>query len=226
MNLKAHYDDLYDTSVELIKKDQYTIDHLIDDPSDNRFGITLLIRPPDHIKEHIQRFISKIKTLEPNQYYYESSDIHITVMSIISCFNGFKLDHIHIQDYIDVIHKCLLRINNFSINFRGITASPTGLMVQGFTSDASLNILRDHLRNAFKNTGLLQSIDKRYTIKTAHATVVRFREHLNDKHEFLKAVKAHRTHNFGTFDVNALELVYNDWYQREALVKKLFEFHL
>lgn len=44
MNLQEHYDILYTKSIECIERDNYDSDDLIDSTSDNRFGITLLIK--------------------------------------------------------------------------------------------------------------------------------------------------------------------------------------
>jgi len=98
-------------------------------------------------------------------------------------------------------------------------------LLQGFSTD-TLNEIRDDLRTAFKNTDLQQSIDKRYAIQTAHSTVIRFRQALQNKDQLLELLEKYRDFDFGTFEVNRLELVYNDWYQREKFVKKLHEFHL
>ncbi len=226
MSLKAHYNSLHNDAIESIKKDTYVTDQLIDDSLDNRLGITLLARPPIKVKECIQHFLNKVKTIEPNQYYYKNADIHITVMSIISCYDGFQLHNINIQDYIDVINVSLKNINSFKINFEGIAASNSGIMIQGFLEDDTLNNLRDNLRINFKNSNLKESIDKRYTIQTAHSTVIRFKEAFKNKNDFLNEIEAFRDYNFGTFEITNLELVYNDWYQREELVRKLHDFNL
>ncbi|WMI64401.1 mutarotase [Aestuariibaculum sp. YM273] len=226
MNLEEHYNNLYNTSIEKIKNDTYHIDTLIDSKSDNRFGITLLLRPSEAVKTNIETFLSELKAIEPNQYYYESSDIHITVMSIISCYNGFQLNQINIQDYIEVIKQSLIESPIIEIHFKGLTASPSCIMLQGFMNNSVLNDIRDNLRQNFKTSTLEQSIDKRYTIQTAHATIVRFKNKLENKNAFLKTIEAFKHHDFGTFQVEKLELVYNDWYQKEALVEKLFQFEL
>jgi len=226
MNLKEHYDTLYTKSIKRIETDDYDIDVLIDSFSDNRFGITLLIRPSLEVKNDIQKFLGELKAIDPNQYYYENSDIHITVMSIISCYNGFKLESIEIPKYIELIKESLANISNIEIEFKGITASPSCLMIQGFMNTNSLNELRNTLRDKFKNSTLEQSIDKRYAIQTAHATVVRFKEKLNQKSKFLEVLEKYRTHKFGTFDVKTIELVYNDWYQKAKFVEKLSEFNI
>src|SRR5690606_2272383 len=129
----------------------------------------------------IQKFLNSIKTIEPSQYYYKNSDIHITVMSIISCYDGFQLENIDISEYIDLISKSLIENPEIEIRFRGITASPSCIMIQGFINNNFLNSIRNNLRNNFKNSNLQQSIDKRYSIETAHTTVMRFQNKLNDK---------------------------------------------
>ncbi|WP_018477127.1 2'-5' RNA ligase family protein [Pontibacter roseus] len=226
MNLTEHYNNLYQESLQKLQADAYQIDPLIDSPTDNRFGITLLIRPSGQAKANIQSFLNELKAVEPEQYYYPNSDIHITVMSIISCYAGFNLQQISVPDYISLIQKSLSETGRFSISFQGVTASDSGILIQGFPQDEALSGIRNSLRENFKNSGLQQSIDARYAIQTAHATVVRFRKPFVGKQPFLQVVEQWREVDFGTFEVAKLELVYNDWYQRERSVKPLHSFRL
>ena len=128
MNLTEHYNQLYTKSSEEILSGNYKLDSQIKNSSDSRFGITLLIRPNELIKANIQLFLDQLKAIEPNQYYYPDSDIHITVMSIISCYEGFSLDQISIPKYIDVIQQSLVHLDKITIDFRGITASPSAMV--------------------------------------------------------------------------------------------------
>lgn len=105
MDLKKHYDTLYKESIEKIATNTYYVDNQIDSPSDHRFGLTLLIRPDGSTKNAIQRFLNELKEIDPDQYYYPDSDIHVTVLSIISCYDSFDLASISIPDYVDVIEK-------------------------------------------------------------------------------------------------------------------------
>jgi len=224
MNLENHYKKLYNESIKKISSDNYETDQLIDSDKDKRFGLTLLIRPLNEIKKEIQKFIKKFKEIEPNQYYYPNSDIHITVMSIISCYNGFDMSKIDLQKYVELTEKCLLKGVDLNITFKGITASPSGVMIQGFMSNSELNDIRDRLRKEFKNSNLEQSLDKRYSIQTAHSTIIRFKSELSQKEKFLELLNKNINYDFGTFNVNKFELVYNDWYQREQYVKNIYEF--
>ena len=226
MNLKEHYDRLYINAVEKIKNGQYSIDRLIDSSTDNRFGITVIIRPSIDVKNKIQDFLNELKKNNPNQYYYPSSDIHITVLSIISCHDGFDVKTISIPDYSKIIQKSVENIKDLEIHFEGITASNSAIMIQGFTSNDSLNQLRNNLRENFKNSRLQQSMDARYTIQTAHSTVMRFREKMTDKEALLKTLEEYRNFDFGKFKVERIELMYNDWYQRNHLTQQLHSFEL
>ena len=224
--MNGYYNKLYDEAVKKIVSDDYQIDGLIDSPSDNRFGITLLIRPGIHVKNEIQKFLDELKAVEPYQYYYPNPDIHMTVMSIISCYNGFKLNSISVADYVEVIKKSINAQKPFNMDLTGLTASESCIMIKGFPGDIILSDIRGNLRTLFKNSGLEQSIDKRYMLQTAHSTVVRFRKPFTRKNEFLKIIENYRNYDFGSFITGTLELVYNDWYQRERFVKTLYEFEL
>ncbi|MFV8327354.1 2'-5' RNA ligase family protein [Flavobacterium sp. ZS1P14] len=224
MDLKQHYNTLYNESVKKIASDSYHIDNQIDSLSDNRFGVTLLIRPDSQIKKNIQGFLDELKQIDPEHYYYPSSDIHITVLSIISCYDGFDLANISIPDYVKIIEKSLVGIPDLEINFQGITASPSAIMLQGFTTTNSLNDLRSNLRTNFMDSGLEESIDKRYSIQIAHATVARFTKEIINKEKLIETLEKYRNFDFGKFKIEKYHLVYNDWYQREQFVKALHEF--
>jgi 2'-5' RNA ligase len=226
MKLKQNYDKLFAEFKKAANSISFQVDEFIDSNSDDRYGITLIIRPPISVRNRIQIFLDELKKLEPNQYYYENSDIHITVLSIISCYSGFKLDQININDYTRLISECLAKSKKFDINFNGVTATLNGIITQGFISDNTLNDLRDNLRLTFKNSGLEQSIDQRYKLQTAHSTVVRFRNEVKKQSEFMAVIDKYRDFDFGTFNVDHIELVFNDWYQRIENVKSLGVFML
>lgn len=226
MNLQEHYNQLYIKSSKAILEGNYKVDSQINNASDSRFGVTLLIRPSDEIKAQIQLFLDELREVDSKQYYYPNSDIHITVMSIISCYEGFTLSKIRIEKYIEIIQKSLLDVDKIKIDFKGVTASPSAIMIQGFPTDESLNNLRDKLRENFKKSTLQQSIDSRYAIATAHSTVARFQEKIENPEKLMDIVEKFRDYDFGEFTVDKLELVYNDWYQRKSNTIDLADFYL
>ena len=220
MNLAAHYDLLNKKSLEALQEDRYQVDHLIDSTSDHRFGITLLIRLNEPTKKKVQQFLSELKAIEPNQYYYPNSDLHVTVLSIISCYQGFELSDISIDQYIKLLVEVLQDFRALTIEFKGATFSKSGILIKGFPR-AILNQMRDQLRGRFKESTLRHSIDSRYVLKTAHSTVMRFREPLRNKEELILKTTQHKHTYFGMLEVGAMELVFNDWYQRSSRTKTL-----
>lgn len=226
MDLKTHYNNLYKNSLQVFSSQGVEVDYNIDNPKDDRYGLTLIVRPDENTREKILTFTDELSKIDPLQYYYPSSDIHITLLSIISCTAGLKLENIEVSDYIDLINKQLRGIESFKLNMEGITASPSCIMVRGYPADDTLNSIRDRLRSAFEQSNLQQSLDQRYLLQTAHATVVRFRQPLTQKSLFLEKIENFRDQNFGTFEVQKVELVYNDWYQRSRNVQLLHSFEL
>lgn len=225
-DLREHYWQLYNSSIEQLKNNHYYIDTNIHSAKSNRFGLTLLIRPSMAVKDKIQDFFSQLKKDNPNQYFYPCTDIHITVLSLISCYDGFDYKNISISDYCQLIQKSLENIEQFEIQFQGISASDSAILIQGFPMGNNLEQIRNNLRAHFLNSSLERSIDKRYVLKTAHATVVRYSDTIINKESLIDTLEAYRNYDFGKFHVKELELVYNDWYHREALVQKIDLFPL
>lgn len=226
MDLKAHYANLYEKSIALIETDQYQIDNLIHSPTDFRRGLTLVIKPDEQIGKQFQSLLTELKEIDPHQYYYPVDDFHITALSIITCYEGFKLADIVLNDYIETIQKSLANISPFSTNFEGITASPSCIMACGYFEGQQLPRLRDQLRTAFNATQLQKTIDHRYTIQTAHVTAVRLQEKIKNRNAFVAKIKENRHQQFGKFTVKSLDLVYNDWYQKAEHVRLLHRFDL
>jgi len=73
---------------------------------------------------------------------------------------------------------------------------------------------------------LQHSIDQRYAIQTAHMTVLRFTQQPANPGLFLQKIKALTSVDFGSSLINELELVANDWYQRQQNTVLLSRFDL
>lgn len=226
MNLNKLYTDLYNESYQKILNEDYSIDLNIDNPADKRFGLTLLIKPQIETKNKIQNFLTELKDIEPQQYYYSNADLHITALSIISCYDGLSLSDINVSEYSKTIAKSLESVSEFEIEFKGITASESAIMIQGFPKTETLNEIRENLRSNFGKSSLQKSIDRRYPLTAAHITVMRFRKKLNDASQFINYIEKYRDYDFGTSKISKLDFTYNDWYQREEVVQKLAEFKI
>jgi len=226
MDLDALYEQLRTETVKRIREGSEEWDPLIDSPDDDRYGITLQLRPGPDSRGRIRLFLQEALGVEPDQYAYPESDLHITVMSIISCFRGFRLEQIEPEAYIDYIRRSIGEASSFRYWLKGVTASPSCLMIQGYFEDDILNRLRDRLRKNFGDSRLQHSIDSRYRTESGHCTVFRLRRPLTDRKGYLGLIEGNVDRDFGTFRVSELELVANDWYQRSNKCRVLQRFPL
>jgi len=224
MHLQEHYNNLYERSIADIRNGTHQTDSWIDAPNDNRRGLTLLIRPSTAIQHAINQFQQELMLIDDQQYYQPISDMHITVLSVISCSEYFDLDQIDLSAYIRLIEKSAQHISDIQLRFEGISTSPEAVLVQGFPINDRLEQFRKLLRKDFKTSGLYQTIDARYTLSTAHITTVRFRKKLRMSEKYADVLQHHRNTEFGSFQPTAIELVYNDWYQRGDVVETLHTF--
>ncbi|UOQ51145.1 2'-5' RNA ligase family protein [Hymenobacter cellulosivorans] len=215
MNLPDYYAAMRQAAFLQLGQGQAELDPLLHSAAtDTRRGLTLLARPPAAVAAAIEAVLADFRQIEPDQYYYPVSDLHLTVLSIISCYSGFTLDLINPADYQQAVRRIVESAKPFTIRFAGLTASPGAIIVQGFMVDEGLSELRNQVRAFFRHSELQQSIDQRYSIQTAHATVARFTTPLRDPARLMEKIRQYEHCFFGDFEVQDLELVYNDWYQR------------
>ncbi|MEL7834664.1 2'-5' RNA ligase family protein [Fodinibius sp. Rm-B-1B1-1] len=226
VHLKNHYNKLWNQSLQKFKRNEFELDPFINSEYDNRYGVTLLARPSQQVKRNIANTLKEIRNVAPYQYYYPESDLHLTILSIISCYPGFSLDQIDQAAYQEVVQSVINSIAPLEVSFRGITASPSCILVQGFPKGDQLTILRNKLRKAFNHSSLQHSIDKRYELQTAHVTAVRFKTSLKSAEKFIAKITQLRDRYLGSCTINEVELVGNDWYQQQEKVTPIAKFSL
>ncbi|MCE0492740.1 2'-5' RNA ligase family protein [Vibrio salinus] len=220
---KRIYDAMWHDFGQVIKNEHYQTDPLIEDPRDSRRGITALsyLQNSKALIHEVSDFLQKLQILEPGQYYPPLSDWHLTVLTIITCCENFHLSETEGQDYAEVFKNAVRDIGSFDIQFKGITASPSCILLQGFMPDESLSYLREKLRAAFNQSHLYMSRDSRYQIATAHSTMVRFKESLQNPNRLFEFLKDYREFDFGVHTVDCVKLVSIDWYVKKEHTKLL-----
>lgn len=212
---KKLYNALFEQAIPELLAGKNTIDPLVEDPNDRRLGLTLLAYPSEAVKYSIEGVISELHAAEPSQYYYPLANLHLTVLSIISCYEGFGTTGIVIREYIDLITKCLSSMPPFEIHVSGITASASGVLACGYFSAGSLDNIREHIRKGFSNSNLEQSMDSRYALEAAHLTIARYKTPIANA-GFTGILEKYRSANLGSFTVGELVLASNDWYHTKS----------
>ncbi|TDM51377.1 hypothetical protein [Aliivibrio fischeri] len=222
--LKTIYDEMWDSSYPKIESGQCDIDTLISDPNDTRRGVTALAylqNNNNEVSRKITDFLCELRKVEPEQYYYPEEELHLTILSIISCISGFQLDNINDFSYVEIFKQCIQGPESIDIKFKGVTTSTSCVVIQGFPIGEGLNELRNKFRNRYKESSLHTTIDSRYRLSTAHVTAVRFTSQLINQQKVTDVLNRYRYFDFGTISFTEFELVFNNWYQNLSETKRL-----
>lgn len=195
-------------------------------PDDTRRGVTLVARPDAAVLASVANFLNEIAAVAPEQHFYQPPEFHLTVLSVIPGSESWRQPAQRLPDYLAVLDQVLKGRPPFSVSFRGVTASPEAVMIQGFSEDNALAQLRDVLRAALAARGLGKNLDHRYKIVTAHLTVVRFSTPMKDWRQLKLLLTANRDRDFGTTTFRELQLIEGNWYASANTVRMLREYLL
>ena len=226
VELKEKYDALYNAAFSEIKNEGLTLDRYLDDPKDERKGLSLILQPSGAIAENVELFLSDARRIEPELYVQPIADLHVTVMSIISCREGFDYQLMDLKPYIECIAQSLCESIPFGLQFKGVSLSSEAVMICGFPQSQQLEHIRNRLREHFNTSNLFHTLDIRYKTELAHMTAIRHRMPLRDCSAFLEFIQRYREFDFGTMTASGLQLVETDWYARAKNRVNLHEYRL
>ncbi len=221
------YEQLWQDAVLAFARGKPDVDpYLSDKRADSRRGVTLVARPPQSVRDKVRDYLERLALVCSEQYIYRPEELHVTVLSIISGTSSWRSEIRQLASYRAVIGAVLSRQRSFRIRFRGITASPGSVMIQGFPMDDGLAGIRNELRTAFAKDGFSRLLDRRYRISTAHITALRFRPPGVNAAGFLALLQEGREMDFGEMHVTNLQLIWGDWYASANIVRALEDYRL
>jgi 2'-5' RNA ligase len=92
MELQHHYDTMRQRAAHQFGQGLVEVDPwLTQGALDERRGLTLRARPPAPLATRIQEVVAAFQQLEPDQYYYPASELHLTISALIAAYPGFTL---------------------------------------------------------------------------------------------------------------------------------------
>ena len=221
------YEGLWQDALARFAKGQVEPDwYLANRQSDRRMGVTVIARPSQRVIDQYVALIHQLARVEPHQYYYQPNQLHITVLSLFTATESSEPYFSRLADYLALSGAILSTARSFTIDFRGVTATPNGIMGQGFPQDGQLEALREKLRKALREQDLGQGLDTRYRLRTAHVTLMRFCSPPRALTRLVDILKEHRDFHFGNSLFQTLQVVKNDWYMSTEKVNVLAEYKL
>lgn len=220
--IPSHYDRMWTEAEPRIRRGGIICDEVLASRvADSRRALSLIIRPSLAVQSAVLQFLNELRALEPDQYYYAASELHITVLALFTATVDHEPFFARQAEYLAAVTAAVKTAQPFAVRFAGITASPGAVIIQGFQDDGHLNALRDRLRSELQPRGLATAIDTRYRLETAHLTAIRFRAPLRHPSAFAAALDHARKRAFGGMAVHRLQVVRNDWYMSASSVEEV-----
>ena len=227
LRLRRIYDRMWRAAIKQIRAGKVEIDPVLAARvPDRRRGLTLMVRPSRDARRRATKFLNELRRIEPEQHYYAASELHVTILSPFTTTLKHQPFFARLKEYISAVDAALRGAGPMRIEFRGVTASPGAVLVQGFFADGALNGLRDRMRRELRARGLAAGLDTRYRLETAHMTVIRFRAPLRDAKKFAAALERARRRAFGFMTIRNLALVKTDWYMSRKTLETVKRYRL
>ena len=127
------YDQMWHAGIGKVRANQIEPDpFLADRKVDRRRGLTLIARPSAEVRKRVNKLLRDLRRLEPHQYYYVPSDIHLTVLSLFTAMTTPEPFFAEVEQYIAAADAALAAVPAIHIEFAGITASSAAILIQGF----------------------------------------------------------------------------------------------
>ena len=220
LELEQVYADLWRSARTAFLRNAGQLDPLLQSGApDARRGLTVIFRPGPAVAARVGAWLAEMATDEPAQYCYTPAQLHVTVLSLFTAIPDFGPYFARLPRYLAVLDAALATIPSFTVAFRGVTASLSTVMVQGFPANDALERARAALRTAIAAAGLGDDLDRRYRLVTAHLSALRLRAPLTAPARFVARLEQARDLDFGVTQVDELLLVANDWYMTPGVVE-------
>ncbi len=157
---------------------------------------TIVARPSQELVEKIQEFISELKELDDNQFYYKPENLHLTI------WGGVEVP-IDEQEFVEkssfILKKYFIQFNMIGIGSNALCSS-----INAYPKDFSIHQLREELRSSFQSHGTT------YTIHLSSYEYMGWMNYLRYLHipseTYLNYLKKNVERHFGEFIPSKLEL--------------------
>jgi 2'-5' RNA ligase len=228
IDIQHLYDKLWDDATRAYADGQVSTDHHLHNlNADKRAGLSLIAYVDSELHPSMMELVEELYGVAPGQFFYVPQQLHFTVMSLIPVRQKIDLIREAVHLYEATCAEILEGVPAFDVEFCGITASKSAVMIQGWP-DAALNHLRDELRKGLSFAGLGDRLDMRYRLVGAHVTLMRYAstpENLPELLDFLHEKRAQQP-NFGTMTLRKVAFTKNDYYMLPEKSEALRRFAL
>jgi 2'-5' RNA ligase len=138
---------------------------------DQRYGVNLIVRPPLPVITYIHTLQQRLAAHEPEQYFYPSDDLHLTLVEL--CSSRSQSEAETLAAFLVKLLPELVQTAPRAVLVRPLLGYDRRACAVNFLpTDRTLQALRDHLIAQLASHGVM--IAPRYAPQSAHVTIMRY----------------------------------------------------
>jgi 2'-5' RNA ligase len=180
---------------------------------DDRRGVTLLARVPESLRLGLAPARFEMEAVFHDQYLVPETDLHITCLSVEPVRSGYRAEASRIAAIVAAVEEALAGDELFEIEVTGLGASASAVFARGYPCDDALNAFRNRLRQGCRRRGVGLDADRRYVLRGAHMTLLRFVTARITETQ-IRWLRDRRLYPGGCHQLAEVVLVEHDWYNR------------
>lgn len=224
MSSNEIYQRIHNESISYIRKNDILVDRYLEpDCVDTRKGISLIVKLREENRKTYEELVENIRHIEPEQYYYPFEDLHITIFDFVSAKEKFISGNHDEEKIIKCTADVIAGSVPFTVAFRGIVCSREAVIINGYDENEVVRI-RNKIRQKALECGIKN--EERYVSYSAHSTFMRFRKKLRDGKKFEKEIGIWREYEFWKEEIDTIDLVEHDWYNRSGTKRIIEEYRI
>jgi hypothetical protein len=175
-----------------------------------RWGVSAILRPPAG-SEPAAGLARAAEALGAagggRQIAYGPELLHVTLRSIEGYRGVVAPDDPAVVHYEEVIRAATREISRLEVRFRGVAPMASGVVAQGWPVDDTLARVRGVAHRRLHAAAPVAGPETRRPRDLAHATLLLFREPLEDPEGMVAELEAWRDVDFGTARFDHIEIV-------------------
>jgi hypothetical protein len=195
-------------------------------PSASSLCMVGIARVPEKCYSKITPVLNELSSADPLHLFYSVSQLHTTLHDIVPLSDGDPLTKIPAAVVEKMYRDVLPHHFPMLVSLHGLNITQKSVFAQVLFEKPLWSLLRNDLKQSLAGAGYSVAIDYTHRPQTdaGWVTLARFRN--ANVRPLVEVVEKYRHHSFGSFTVDALELVVTDPYFSLDKIKSFGSFKL
>jgi hypothetical protein len=180
---------------------------------DRRHGVTIVARPPVAVRDEAARIDAHLKAIEPDQYYYALSDLHLTMVEVLPAREQQEVELVA-RRVVEMMPAVLAGLPAPQLDSPMLVINEHACALNFLPADGTLQWVRREIVSRLARAGIATS--SRYAPQSAHLTLMRYIAPLRTPVErWTDEVLKVPLHTDLTWCVSAVSVLFGtNWYGR------------